>query len=262
MSPAINLQLPRLRPAALAVWRRNLLVWRKLLGPALLMNFGEPTIYLIGLGFGLGNFIGQLADMPYLAFLASGIIASSAMTTATFEAMYSVYTRLEPQRTYQAILATPLEVDDILLGEMLWCGTKSLFSGLGILAVSSALGIVGGWLALWVLPVVFVIGLSFAGLGLIMSAMAKSYDFFNYYFVLVITPMFMLSGVFYPISSLPQALQGFVQVLPLTHAVELTRPLIAGRLPSDVLLHLAVLAGYAALGFAVAVRLVRRRLLV
>jgi lipooligosaccharide transport system permease protein len=92
--------------------------------------------------------------------------------------------------------------------------------------------------------------------------MAKSYDFFNYYFVLVITPMFMLSGVFYPISSLPQALQGFVQVLPLTHAVELTRPLIAGRLPSDVLLHLGVLTGYAALGFAVAVRLVRRRLLV
>lgn len=255
-------QPPRLRGAALAVWRRNVLVWRKLLGPALLMNFGEPTLYLIGLGYGLGGFIGQMADMPYLAFLASGIIASSAMTTATFEGMYSVYTRLEPQRTYEAILATPLEVDDILFGEMLWCGTKSLFSGVGILTVSAALGVVGGWDALWVLPVVFLIGLCFAGLALIMSAVATNYDFFNYYFVLAVTPMFMLCGVFYPISSLPQAMQGFVQLLPLTHAVALTRPLVAGQPVTDPLTHLGVLAFYAAAGFSVAVVLVRKRLLV
>ncbi len=255
-------QPPRLRRAALAVWRRNVLVWRKLLGPALLMNFGEPTLYLIGLGYGLGGFIGQMADMPYLAFLASGIIASSAMTTATFEGMYSVYTRLEPQRTYEAILATPLEVDDILFGEMLWCGTKSLFSGVGILTVSAALGVVGGWDALWVLPVVFLIGLCFAGLALIMSAVATNYDFFNYYFVLAVTPMFMLCGVFYPISSLPQAMQGFVQFLPLTHAVALTRPLVAGQPVTDPLTHLGVLAFYAAAGFSVAVVLVRKRLLV
>ncbi|MGA7979827.1 MAG: ABC transporter permease [Chromatiaceae bacterium] len=255
-------QPPRLRRAALAVWRRNVLVWRKLLGPALLMNFGEPTLYLIGLGYGLGGFIGQMADMPYLAFLASGIIASSAMTTATFEGMYSVYTRLEPQRTYEAILATPLEVDDILFGEMLWCGTKSLFSGVGILTVSAALGVVGGWHALWVLPVVFLIGLCFAGLALIMSAVATNYDFFNYYFVLAVTPMFMLCGVFYPISSLPQAMQGFVQFLPLTHAVALTRPLVAGQPVTDPLTHLGVLAFYAAAGFSVAVVLVRKRLLV
>jgi lipooligosaccharide transport system permease protein len=255
-------QPPRLRRAALAVWRRNVLVWRKLLGPALLMNFGEPTLYLIGLGYGLGGFIGQMADMPYLAFLASGIIASSAMTTSTFEGMYSVYTRLEPQRTYEAILATPLEVDDILFGEMLWCGTKSLFSGVGILTVSAALGVVGGWDALWVLPVVFLIGLCFAGLALIMSAVATNYDFFNYYFVLAVTPMFMLCGVFYPISSLPQAMQGFVQLLPLTHAVALTRPLVAGQPVTDPLTHLGVLAFYAAAGFSVAVVLVRKRLLV
>jgi lipooligosaccharide transport system permease protein len=253
---------PRLRPSALAVWRRNILVWRKLLGPALLMNFGEPTLYLIGLGYGLGGFIGQMGDMPYLAFLASGIVASSAMTTATFEGMYSVYTRLEPQRTYEAILATPLEVDDILFGEMLWCGTKSLFSGIGILCVSALLGVVGGWQALWVLPVVFLIGLCFAGPALVMSALATNYDFFNYFFVLAVTPMFMLSGVFYPISSLPHAMQGFVQVLPLTHAVALTRPLVVGQPVTDPLLHLGVLALYAAVGFSVAVVLVRKRLLV
>ncbi len=255
-------RLPRLRRCAFAVWRRNLLVWRKLLGPAVVMNFGEPTLYLIGLGYGLGAFIGTMSDMPYLAFLASGIIASSAMTTATFEGMYSVYTRLDPQRTYEAILATPLEVDDVLLGEMLWCGTKSLLSGMAILSVAAVLGVVGGWQALWVLPVVFLIGLCFGALAMIMSAVATNYDFFNYYFVLAVTPMFMLSGVFYPIESLPETMQGFVQVLPLTHAVALTRPLVAGQDLTLPLLHLAVLAAYAAVAFYVAVALVRKRLLV
>jgi lipooligosaccharide transport system permease protein len=255
-------RLPRLRRSAFAVWRRNLLVWRKLLGPAVVMNFGEPTLYLIGLGYGLGAFIGTMSDMPYLAFLASGIIASSAMTTATFEGMYSVYTRLDPQRTYEAILSTPLEVDDVLLGEMLWCGTKSLLSGMAILTVAAALGVVGGWQALWVLPVVFLIGLCFGALAMIMSAVATNYDFFNYYFVLAVTPMFMLSGVFFPIESLPEAMQGFVQILPLTHAVALTRPLVAGQDLTLPLLHLAVLTAYAAVAFYVAVALVRRRLLV
>lgn len=253
---------PRIRRSALAVWRRDVLVWRKLLGPAIMMNFGEPTLYLLGLGYGLGFFIGEMANMPYLTFLASGIIASSAMTTASFEGMYSVYTRMVPQRTYEAILATPLEVDDILAGEMLWCATKSMISGIAILVVATLLGVVAGWQALWVIPVAFLTGLCFAGPAIIMSAIATNYDFFNYYFVLAITPMFMLCGVFYPISSLPEIVQGLVQVLPLTHAVALTRPLIAGQALTQPLLHVGVLALYATLAYYVAVALVRRRLLV
>jgi len=255
-------RLPRLRTGALAVWRRNILVWRKLFVPALLMNFGEPVLYLLGLGFGLGHFVGDMSGMSYLAFLASGIIASSAMTTASFEGMYSVFTRMVPQKTYEAILATPLEVDDILAGEMLWCATKSLFSGIAILAVATVLGVVSGWQALWVLPVVFLIGLCFAGPAMIMSSLASNYDFFNYYFVLVITPMFIVCGVFYPVSTLPLSVQGAVQVLPLTHAVILTRSLVAGAELSQPLLHLAVLAIYAAISYYIAVVLVRRKLLV
>jgi lipooligosaccharide transport system permease protein len=245
-----------------AVWRRNILVWRKLIGPAVVMNFGEPTLYLLGLGFGLGHFVGEMSGMPYLAFLASGIIASSAMTTASFEGMYSIYTRMDPQRTYEALMATPLDVDDILAGEMLWCGTKSLFSGIAILTVAALLGVVQGWEALLVLPVVFMIGLCFSAPAMVMSALASNYDFFNYYFVLVITPMFILCGVFYPIDSLPDVAQGFVQLLPLTHAVALTRPLVAGGELTQPLLHLSVLAAYAAGGFYIAVAMVRRRLLV
>ena len=255
-------RLPRLRRDALTVLRRNLRVWRKLIGPAVAMNFGEPLLYLLGFGYGLGVFIGQMSDMPYLTFLASGIIASSAMTTASFEGMYSVFTRMVPQRTYEALLATPLEIDDILAGEMLWCGTKALFSGIAILVVASALGVVGGWQAVLALPVVFLTGLCFAGPAIIMSALASNYDFFNYYFVLVVTPMMLLCGVFYPIDSLPELMQYIVQALPLTHAVALTRPLVAGQAVTDIGLHLSVLLAYTLVSYYLAVVLVRRRLLV
>jgi lipooligosaccharide transport system permease protein len=255
-------RLPRMRIGALYVWRRNILVWRKLLIPALLMNFGEPALYLLGLGFGLGHFVGDMAGMPYLAFLASGIIASSSMTTASFEGMYSVFTRMVPQKTYEAILATPLDVDDIIAGEMLWCATKALFSGMAILVVATLLGVVQGWQALWVIPVVFLVGLCFAGPAIIMSSLAATYDFFSYYFVLVVTPMFILCGVFYPIDTLPGAVQGAVYLLPLTHAVHLTRGLVAGAELTQPVLHLAVLMAYALISYYVAVLLVRRKLLV
>ena len=165
----------------MAVWQRNILVWRKLIGPAMLMNFGEPALYLLALGYGLGFFIGEMANMPYLTFLASGIIASSAMTTASFEGMYSVYTRMVTQKTYEAIMATPLEIDDILAGEMLWCATKSVISSVSILIVATLLGVVHSLNALWIIPVAFLTGLCFAGPAIMMSAFASNYDFFNYY---------------------------------------------------------------------------------
>jgi lipooligosaccharide transport system permease protein len=232
------------------------------MGPSLMLNFGEPLVYLLGLGYGLGLFIGQMAGVPYLTFLASGIIASSAMTTATFEGMYSVYTRMVPQRTYDAMLATPMEVDDILAGEMLWCATKSLINGIAILAVAAILGAVADMRAVLVLPVVFLIGLCFAGPAMVMTSVSKGYDFFAYYFTLVITPMFIVCGVFYPTNVLPEFVQRFVQILPLTHAVALTRPLIVGQPLTDVALHISVLLAYAVIGYYIAVILTRRRLVV
>ena len=258
----MDLSLPRLKHRSLAIWKRNALVWRKLIGPSLMINFGEPLLNLLGLGYGLGLFIDEMAGMDYLTFLASGIVASSAMTTATFEGLYSVYTRMVPQHTYDAMLATPIEVDDILAGEMLWCATKSLINGVAILAVAAALGAVSGASALLALPIVFLIGLCFAGPAMVISAISPGYDFFNYYFTLAITPMFILCGVFYPVDALPEPLQAFVQLLPLTHAVALVRPLVAGQPLSSVPLHLVVLFAYAAIGYYLAVVLARRRLVV
>ena len=253
---------PKPRPVALAVWRRNVLVWRRLMLPSLVLNFGEPFLYLLGLGFGLGQFIGEMEGVGYFAFLASGLVASSGMMVASYEGIYSVYTRMVPQKTYDGMLATPVEIDDIVAGEMLWCATKGTISGSSILLVATLLGAVAGLEALLCIPLLFLVGLAFAGPAIAVSAVSPSYDFFSYYITLVMTPMFILCGVFYPISSLPELAQDAVLVLPLTHAVALIRPLVTGAPVADVALHLGVLAAFAGVGFYVAVALVRRRFVV
>jgi lipooligosaccharide transport system permease protein len=252
--------LPRPRPAAFKVWLRNLLVWRKLMVAGLALTFGEPFVYLIGLGYGLGRFIGDVSGMSYLTFLASGLLASSAMNASAFEGMYSVFTRMVHQQTYDAILATPLQVDDIVAGEMLWCATKSVIVGVPILLVATAMGAVTSPSALAAVPVFFLVGLCFAGPSIFVSSLAPSFDFFNYYVTLLITPMFIFSGVFYPIATLPAFAQVIVQALPLSHAVALIRPLVAGQPAQDVAQHVAVLLAYAGVGYLAATVFIRRRL--
>ncbi|MEW5838720.1 MAG: ABC transporter permease [Pseudomonadota bacterium] len=247
--------------AAWSVFARNFLVWRRLFWPALVMNLGEPALYLLGLGLGLGHFVGEMDGVSYVAFLASGIIASSAMNTSSFEGMYSVYTRMGPQKTYDAMLATPLRVEDIVLGEMLWCAAKALFSAGGILLIALALGVITSLKALWVFPAALLIGLAFAGPAIMMSALARNYDFFNYYFVLVLTPMLLISGVFYPMESLPPALRPWLDLLPLPHAVELVRGIVLDVALSRTWANIFSLSAYAFGGFFVAAWLVRRRLL-
>lgn len=255
-----NTLRPRFRHAAFAIWARNMLVLRKMMGPSIVINLGEPLLYMVGLGFGLGLYIGGQMDMPYLTFLASGFLAASAMNTATFEALFGVFTRMVPQKSYDAMLASPIEIADILAGEILYCATKSVIHGTGILVVATLLGAVNGWQALWVLPILFLVGLTFASLALIMTAFASSYAYFSYYTTLVMMPLMMLSGVFFPISVLPEVMQNILYGLPLIHAVQLVRPLMAGLPVTDVALHLSVLAAYGVVGYLIGVRLVRKRL--
>jgi lipooligosaccharide transport system permease protein len=245
----------------LHVWRRNSLVWRKLAIPSMLGNLADPMLYMLGLGYGLGAMLADVGGMPYIVFLAAGTVCSSAMMSASFEAMYSGFSRMHVQKTWDAIMNAPVTLDDVVLGETVWAASKSFLSGMAVLLVAWALGLTHSALALWAIPVVFLTGLTFAGMGLIMTALSPSYDFFMYYFTLVITPMMLVCGVFFPVSQLPGPLQAITQVLPLTHAVELVRPLMTGVVPSSILLHLAVLAGYAIAGFYVALVLTRRRLL-
>jgi lipooligosaccharide transport system permease protein len=245
----------------LAVWRRNYLVWKKLAAESVLGNIIEPLFYLVGFGFGLGAMVPEVEGVRYIAFLAGGTICYSTMLAASFEALYSGFARMHVQRTWEGILNAPVSLEDVVLAEWVWAASKSFLSGAAVLVVAVALGLSQSWTMVFILPLAFLIGLTFAGLGLIMTALAKSYDFFMYWFTLALTPMMLLCGVFYPIANMPDWLRGIANALPLTHAIELGRPLLLGRWPEAPLLNIAVLCAYGVGGFAVALTLFRRRLL-
>jgi lipooligosaccharide transport system permease protein len=251
---------PRLSLRFFPIWRRHWLVWRKIAAPSILGHLADPVIYMLGLGYGLGSLLPEMGGMSYMAFLAAGTVCYSTMNSASFEALYSGFARMHEQRTWEAIMNTPVSLDDIVLSEILWAATKSLMSGTAVLAVIWILGLSHSPMSLWMIPLALLIGLAFAALGLIMTALAPAYDFFMYYFTLVITPMMLLCGVFFPVTQLPEAMQAVAGALPLTHAVDLARPLMTGDMPPQVLLHVGVLLAYTLAGFYVALVLFRRRL--
>jgi len=246
----------------LPVWQRNFLVWKKLAGPSILGNLADPLLYMLGLGYGLGQFLGEVGGVPYLTFLAAGTLAYSVMNSATFETLYSAFSRMHVQKTWEAILNTPLGLKDVLLGELAWATSKAMLSGAAILLVIWALGLQASFaMSLALIPVVLLTGFCFAGLGLAINAVSPNYDFFLYYFTLAITPMVLLGGVFYPPSALPDWLATAAAWLPLTHAIELARPLVLGYWPEMPAWHGAVLVAYGVAGFGASLVLTRRRLL-
>jgi len=248
-------------PVWFAVWRRNYLVWKKLAAESVLGNIIEPLFYLVGFGMGFGAMLPEVDGVRYIAYLAGGTICYSTMMAASFEALYSGFARMHVQRTWEGILNAPVSLEDVVFAEWIWAASKSFFSGMAVLLVAIALGLGQSWTMVFIIPLAFLIGLTFSGLGLIMTALAKSYDFFMYWFTLALTPMMLLSGVFYPLANMPGWLQAIANVLPLTHAVAVGRPLLLGRWPEGWVFHAAVLAAYAVAGFLVALRMFRRRLM-
>jgi lipooligosaccharide transport system permease protein len=261
MTSTALLRLPELSLRWLPVWRRNLLVWRKLAIASVLGNIADPLLYMLALGYGIGSFIPEIDGMKYIAFIGTGMVCQSAMFTASFEAMYSAFSRMHMQRTWEAIINAPLSLDDVLFAEWMWAGTKSVISVLAILGVIMVLGYGHSWLAIWVLPLGFVIGLTFGAFGLVMNSLAPGYDFFTYFFTLVLTPTLLLSGVFFPVEQMPAALRVAAAILPLSHAIDIARPLLSGKVPDNIVLHIAVLLAYACAAYYVALVLTRRRLL-
>lgn len=236
-------------------------MWGKLAGPSLMGNFGEPLLYLLVLGYGLGQFVGEVEGLSYMVFLASGVVCTSAVNAASFEGMYSAYTRMEVQQTWLGMLSTPVGVGEVILGEVLWAATKSLISVSAILIVSTALGLIADAWAVFILPVAFLTGLCFASLALLVTSSAKSYDFFLYYTTLFITPMVLLSGVFFPIDTLPELVQMLAKSLPLYHAIALVRPLMTGGEMSLVVAHIAVLVAYGVVAGMLATSQIKKRLI-
>lgn len=253
--------LPRNACNWMMVWYRNYMVWKKLAIPSMIGNLADPMIYLFGLGLGLGLLVGQVHGVSYIAFLAAGTTASSVMMSASFESMYSAFSRMHVQRTWEAIMHAPLTLGDVVLGEVLWAASKAVLSGVAIMLVAGLLGYAQFPGALAALPVIVLAGIAFASLAMIVTALAPSYDFFMFYQTLVMTPMLLLSGVFFPLEQLPEGAQKATMALPLAHAVALIRPLMLGRPVENVTLHVAVLAVYAVVALMVALVLLRKRML-
>ena len=249
------------------VFLRNLLVWRKLAIPSLVGNIAEPLMWLVAFGYGMGALVGQVTlsgaagevKVPYILFLASGSICMSAMNAASFEALYSAFSRMHVQKTWDGIMNAPVNLDDVVLAEMLWAAFKSLFTVTAILGVMLVLGISYSPKLLLAWPVLLGVGITFSCLALIFNALAKGYDFFTYYFTLFLTPMMFLSGIFFPLEQLPELVRAISQWLPLTNAVDLVRPLFMDQWPAHPVRHALVLAVYAVVGFWLALALTRKR---
>jgi lipooligosaccharide transport system permease protein len=245
----------------LRVWRRDFESWKRFSMSFLVAALGNPLLYLVSIGYGLGRFVADIDGLPYAVFLTPGILASAAMNSASFETTFGSFTRMHEQNTYTAILATPCSVADIVAGDILWAASKSVLAVLFVLIVTGAAGLLSSPLALLALPVAFLTGLTFGALGMIATARAGSYNFFDYYFTLGISLMLFFCGVFFPLRSLPSWAQAVAWFLPLTHAVRLCRGLVAEAPAAEVLGSVAWLLVVAVGAFVVAERLVRRRLI-
>ncbi len=251
--------LPRFSLRFVPVFRRNLLVWRKLAFASIIGNIADPLIILVAFGYGLGSLLERVGGVPYIVFLAAGSMCMSTMMAASFESLYSAFSRMHVQRTWESLMNAPLELDDIVIAEWMWAGAKAVLSGFAILVVVWALDISRAPTLPLTIFVVALTGLCFSAIGLCVNALARGYDFFTFYFTLFITPLTFISGVYFPMEQLPDWLAGIARLLPLAPAVELVRPLVLGSLPAEPLVPLAILLGYTAVALYVAMVLTRRR---
>ncbi len=242
------------------VWQRNRDVFLRLWHSEAPGFIAEPIIILLAMGFGLGAYIGLVDGQRYIQFVAPGIIASYAMFSASFECTYGSFVRLEYQKTFDAIIATPLSAEDITAGEIFWGATRSFMTGTIILAVAAAFQLVPSPWALLIPILSFLEGIMFAAIAILFTSIVPSIYSFNYYVSLFITPMFFFSGVFFPLSSFPKIVQALSWIIPLTPVVRLTRALFNGDFQLDLLWSLALIIILTLLFFSISLITMRRRL--
>ena len=238
---------------------RNILSYRRM-WPAFASGLFEPVFFLFSLGVGLGPLVGSLAGpggrlLEYPAFVAPGLLAAAAMNGAMIDSTFGLFFKLKYAKTYEAVLATPLEIEDVALGEVTWSLLRGgIYSSLFV-AVMAIQGVVESWWGLLLVPACLLIAAAFAAAGMACATFMRGWQDFDYV-QLVLLPLFLFSSTFYPLSTYPPALQVVVWFTPLFHGVELCRQLSVGVLGPTTLVHVAALAVLALIGFAV----VKRRL--
>lgn len=254
------IELPRFSRQALTVWYRNYLSWSRFYKSSILLNFGEPLTNLLALGLGLGAYVTTMQGMSFVQFIAPGLLAVTAMNAVTFDSGFEGYDALNNSGVFQAMIASPLTAGDIVGGQLLWEATRALMYGLVFAIVVALFGLVRSpWALALPLPLA-VTGMLFASPALWVATRAKTHEHLFYYFTLVITPMFMFSGVFFPVTHLPQPLALLIEALPLYHAVHLMRTLLTAAPDPSSLVDMAWLVGYTLLLLLFPAKSLSRRL--
>lgn len=246
---------------ALRFWQRNAFVFRRIFPESIALNFIEPVIYLLAMGVGLGTYISTMGGLPYLTFVATGLVAIAAMFGATFECTYNAYVQMYYEKAYDAIITTPLGVEDVVVGEIFWGATRSLIYGTIFLIVIALFGVVTSPLALLIPPMFFLAGLMFSVIAMTFTAVNPSIDYFTFYFALFVTPMFMFSGIFFPLDALPDWVHVAAWLTPLSHVVRLSRGLALGVWDATHLWDLVWMLVVTGALFPLPVVLMRRRLI-
>jgi lipooligosaccharide transport system permease protein len=255
--------LPTLSRRTFEVWRRNAKVFMKTYRVNFIPPIVEPILYFAAFGFGLGAFVGTIDGVPFRKFLAPALIGITIMNASFFECTYSSFVRMYFQRTFDAIIATPLNVEEVITGEMLWGATRSVISASIMLVVITVFGLATYPLALLAIPLAFLGGLMFAAFGMCFTAITPRIDTLNYPTSLFITPMFLVSGTFFPLSSLPNGVQTFANLfVPLVPVVKISRALTIGKLEFDLLWSLVWIIAVTGVFFIIAVNMMKKRLIV
>ena len=262
-----NARIPSPR-GTFMVWQRNATIFRKYWKTALLPNLFEPLLYLAALGLGLGAFIqaGGVGGQSYVQYIAPGLLASNAMFAASFESTFNTYVKMKIERVYDAIVTTPVNVEDVVAAEYLWAGTRAALYGTGFLGVLAILGVVfdepliRSFWALLIPPMLLLIGVMFSVTGTLFTSLIDRIDLYSYYFTLVVTPLFLFSGIFFPITDFPAPVPQIAWFTPLYHAVNVCRELATG--PSlGVLVDVAWMLVFTAALFMLPIYFMRKRLI-
>ncbi len=242
------------------VWQRNFDVFLRLWHSEVPGLVIEPVVILLAMGLGLGAYVGLVGGQQYIMFVTPGIIAGYSMFSASFECTYGSFARMKFQKTFDAIIATPLNAEDVIVGEIFWGATRSALTGTVILLIALAFQLVSSPWAVLIPVLTFVEGLMFSSIALLFTSLVPSIYSFNYFFTLFVTPMFFFSGVFFPLSSFPEIVQRLSLIAPLTAAVEISRALLDGEFHPMLLLDIAIIVAITMLFFYLSLRFMKRRL--
>ncbi|MEW5901734.1 MAG: ABC transporter permease [Acidobacteriota bacterium] len=245
------------------VFLRNLVSYKRFVVPTFLVSLIEPLFYLVTFGIGMGAYIGYFGGKPYLYFLVPGVLVSSVMLSSTFECLYGTFVKMIHEKLYDSLIATPVSAEDAVAGDIVWGAFRGLVSGSLMLVVAMAMGVSPGSLPSFILLLALMVfvGILFGSLAMIVTSVSPSFDFFNYYTELIITPMLFFSGVFFPLDRFPAWMKTLADFLPLTHAVKISRAVYAGTYSSGLIVNFLVILGLEIIAFYIGVKLMKRRLI-